>query len=52
MLSGRHDLIFFDESGKASLLLDPLCFSFHGWMGKNKAWTRYDQVITVPLNKE
>ena len=40
MLSPNHELLFFDET------------SFHGWMAKGKAWTRYDQVIEVPLNKE
>jgi len=40
MLSPKHDLLFFDET------------SFHGWMAKGKAWTRYDQVIEVPLNKD
>ena len=40
MKSRDHDLIYFDES------------SFHGWMAKGKAWSRDDQVITVPLNKD
>ncbi len=39
MDSKNHDLLFVDES------------SFHSWLAKDKAWSREDQVIEVPLNK-
>ena len=39
MDSKKDQLIFVDES------------SFHSWLGKDKAWSRDDQIVEVPLNK-
>ena len=39
MDSKKDQLIFVDES------------SFHSWLSKDKAWSREDQIIEVPLNK-